>query len=433
MTDGDSPDESDESDDGFEWRWPAAAALLVLAALVALYLLGALSAPSVRVVDRGDWGEVTDERTEVVTTLRVRNPNPVGATLGPGFGVDYEIAFNGVTVATGERSSVPVPAGNTTVRLHSRFRNDRVPAWWVAYVRANETLRVDVDATLRARVGPTPAVSHTFERDRTMLDDARPVRDALSKAVDRSSGRYTRTVELSDHAPTLLRAVGIDDRSVTVGYEVERGWATWGAVTENRTRLLLHLRVRNPGDVPVPATPAGLRAEVAANGVTLFERDADALSARNLSARSVLRPGEARTLTVAATMPNDRLDEWFTSHVRRGERSNVTARVRLLAEVPLTDETVRFPTDGPATERCSFRTAILVDDQTAGADCGADGHDRAGRRSGHSSAAAATGGFTRSIPRRRAPARTPVASTAGRPTSGTRPSRRRRSGRPPST
>ncbi|QLH81495.1 LEA type 2 family protein [Halosimplex pelagicum] len=375
MFDGDSTDGSDDGDGGGR-RWLAAiplAMVVALVALVALYLLGVFGAPSVGVADAGEWGTVTEERTEVVTTVWVRNPNPIGTAFGPGLTAEYDIAFNGVTVAVGDESGLAVPPGNTTMRFRTALRNKRIPEWWVAYVRANETLRVAADATVRADVGPSPAVSRTFERDRTMLRESRPVVDAVSGAVDRTRGRYTRTVDFGERAPRLAGGLGLDGESLTVGYEVERGWASWGTVTENRTTMLVHLRVRNPGDVPVPAAPAAVRASVDANGVRLFETDAEALSVRELGADEVLRPGEERTLTVAATMDNDNVDEWFTRHVRNGERSTVTARVRLLVDHPLTNATLRLPADGPATRACSVRTALLVDNRTAGATCGADG------------------------------------------------------------
>ncbi|MFC7193537.1 hypothetical protein ACFQL4_00970 [Halosimplex aquaticum] len=78
---------------------------------------------------------------------------------------------------------------------------------------------------------------------------------------------------------------------MTVGYEVERGWATWGEVNRNRTNVRFHLVVTNPGDVPVVAAPESVRAEVEANGVKLFEHDAEALSFRNVSSEELLRPG----------------------------------------------------------------------------------------------------------------------------------------------
>ncbi|MFC7193538.1 LEA type 2 family protein [Halosimplex aquaticum] len=206
MSDDDTVEESGDGA-GFRWRWLAVVPLVVIVALVVLYLLGVLGAPSVGVADAGDW-EVTENRTEVVTTVWVRNPNPVGATLGTGLGAAYEVQFNGVTVATGDRSGISLPAGNRTVRLHSYVRNERIPAWWVAYVRANETLRADVGATLRANVGPSPNVTHTVERDRTMFADSRPVVDALSTAADRTSGRYTEEIDLARRAPFVVSALG---------------------------------------------------------------------------------------------------------------------------------------------------------------------------------------------------------------------------------
>ena len=74
--------------------WPrriGVGVVALVAVLALLYLTGVLGAPSAGLEDRGDWGEVTDERTEIVTTLWVRNPNPIGVSLGERLTADCEV------------------------------------------------------------------------------------------------------------------------------------------------------------------------------------------------------------------------------------------------------------------------------------------------------------------------------------------------------
>ena len=61
--------------------WPRRIAVGIVAlvtVLGALYLAGVIGAPSAGLEDRGDWGEVTEERTEIITTVRV--PSRPGRT-----------------------------------------------------------------------------------------------------------------------------------------------------------------------------------------------------------------------------------------------------------------------------------------------------------------------------------------------------------------
>lgn len=351
------------------WLLAVLLPVVVLGLLAAAYYGGVVGRPTAGVVDRGDWGTVTDERTEVVTTVWVHNPNPVGARFGDGLTVTYDIAVNGVLLAEGRTTGLDVPAGNTTMRLRTYLKNDRLDELWVAFLRADETLHVDFAATLRVDAGPT--VTYAVERDRTTMTDSRPIRGALRGAAERLEGTYATTVGLDGPLAERLRTLGVDPSDeVTVGYEVRDARATIASVTADRTTVVYRLRVHNPGDVPVVASTEGVRLTVAANDVRLFASNATALSVRDVDPATVLRPGETRELTVPVAMNNDRVDEWFTRHVRRDERSTVAARFRLLVEHPASGETLRLPADGPVTYRCSFRTAILVDGRTAGTTCG---------------------------------------------------------------
>ena len=65
-----------------------------------------------------------------------------------------------------------------------------------------------------------------------------------------------------------------------------------------------------------------------------------------------------------------KIDDWFRSHVERGERSTIEVRTSLAFESPRTGTTIRVPGDGPVTYTCEFQTAMLVDDQETATTCG---------------------------------------------------------------
>ena len=340
--------------------------------LLVLYLLGIIGAPAAGLVDRGDWGEVTDERTEIVTTVWVDNPNPVGVSLGNTVTAEYDIVLNDVLLAEGNKSDIEVPKGNSTTELRTDIINERLGQWWVRYVRANETVELDVNATMN--VNTVVSASHDVHRNQTMLNESTPVIDALSASVNETTGTYTESVSASEVDDSLTGDALGDSDTVTVGYEVRRGWATWDEVSESETTVEFHMLVHNPGDVPVPAAPDGIGVSVDMNDVRTFEAESGELSTESASGDEVIEAGETEEVTYTVTMDNDKVDDWFTSHVREEagpgqEATAVTAQFQVVFGNPVTGGEFRFPQDSPVTYDCDFQTDILVDGQNSTSTC----------------------------------------------------------------
>jgi LEA14-like dessication related protein len=340
--------------------------------LLLLYLLGIIGAPAAGLVDRGDWGEVTDERTEIVTTVWVDNPNPIGVSLGNSVSAEYDIVLNDVLLAEGNKSDIEVPKGNSTTELRTDIINERLGQWWVRYVRANETVELDVNATMN--VNTVVSASYDVHRNQTMLNESTPVIDALSASVNETTGTYTESVSASEVDDSLSEDALGDSDTVTVGYEVRRGWATWDEVSESETTVEFHMLVHNPGDVPVPAAPDGIGVSVDMNDVRTFEAESGELSTESASGDEVIEPGETEEVTYTVTMDNDKVDDWFTSHVREEagpgrEATAVTAQFQVVFGNPATGGEFRFPQDSPVTYDCDFQTDILVDGQNSTSTC----------------------------------------------------------------
>lgn len=333
--------------------------------LVGLYLVGVIGTPSVSVEDEGEWGTVSQDRTEVVTTLAVENPNPIGISIGDRLSASYQVSMNDVRVATGEETGVDVPSGTSRMELSTYIDNDRISPWWVAFVRADETLRVNVTGEVRAKAFGLSSSTDFPAQERTMLENETPIIDSMSEGIGELEGTYTTEETIGTEPVT---------ETVRVGYEVERAWATWGTVNRSSSEVLFHVRLHNPSErIAVPAAPDGLTATIEMNDVALVDVQGEGVSVRNLDRDAVIPPGETREVVYVAVMDNEQLDDWFRRHVERGERSNVEVRTSLLFEVPRTGTTIRVPEDGPVTYTCGFQTAMLVDDQETSTTCGAPG------------------------------------------------------------
>lgn len=275
---------------------------LLLAAVAALVLLSvavaaatAVPQPRITAVDN-EWGAVTETRTEVETRLTIANRTllRIGERVAT---VRYTVSMNGIEVANETDRSVSVTDRGRTVRASTSMDNEEIPAWWVSHVGRNETTTVRV----------------------------RPTITAVIAGVDlwRTSATQTQTVETDLLAPLRSdrrRTVRAFGRPVLVATRTD---ARWGNVTAARTPIIAEARVRNPTWLPLPV--ARLRYTIRMNGLIVGRGAA--------GGRTVVGPGETETIRARAAIDNAKLDEWWVTHLRRGERTRMTVDVHAIVEV----------------------------------------------------------------------------------------------------
>ena len=272
------------------------------------FAAGVLGAPTVTDVENRFAG-VNRTTTTVETDLVVDNPNPVGASLG-GVTAEYAVEMNGVRLAEGRKEGVSVDRGTTTLSFASHVANERIPAWWVSHVRNGEHTELTVDATVRSATLGRSFGAPTVTRD-----------------VD--------TDVLSAFNSTEVRPVNADRTFVSdpVLY-VNRTSAAWGSVTEATTPLRLAFVVYNPKSYPVGVTELGY--DVTMNGVDVGEGATDG--------GHLIPPRTARTAETTVGIDNDRIDEWWVTHLERNQRTDL--RIEFYARLAVGDgPTVRVPLD----------------------------------------------------------------------------------------
>lgn len=363
-------------------------AVLVVGGVVAAYYAGILGAPTAGVEDQGDWGDVSRDRVEIVTSLWVNNPNPIGIAAEGSVDVSYDLSLNGVALADGRKDGITIRAGNNSVETTTNLRSERIPEWWVAFVRNNETIPVRAQPGVTVEAGPVTVSPPLPTYNRTLLADSTPVIDGISGAVNEIEGNYTRTLSAQaardrfgpgrlpdDFGDRVFGDAAADD--LTVGYEVRDASARWGPVDESQTTVYVTLDIHNPSEeVKMPAAPDRVGATVAMNDVELFEAQAndtsldspESLTTIEGSDERFIAPNETEQVTYVVRMDNERVDEWFRSHVRRGERSEVRVEFQLVFADGST--TYRLPADSDVGYTCQLQTAILVDGQATETTCG---------------------------------------------------------------
>ena len=310
---------------------------LVTVAVVGVVVLAAVaffvfSQPAVAGVDNR-FGEVTNETTTIESDVVIENPNPIGAQLG-GVTVDYAIDMNGIRMATGIKKGVSIPQGQSTVPMSTRLANERIPPWWVSHIRNDEqttlAINADVHSSSLGRSFGAPKVTRSIETD---------IISAFNSTESRPVG------ESPSGGPILV---------------IRETSAQWGDVDSDATRIDMRFVVHNPNSYPVPVSELSYRARM--NGIEMGSGVTED--------KGVIAPGETRTVEATTTLDNDRIDEWWVSHLQNDQRTDL--RIDFSARVELPTGTIDIPLD-PLTYTRTIETDIF--------DNKADGESESGTES----------------------------------------------------
>lgn len=325
-----------------EWsagRVALGAILVVVGGTGAAYATGVIQKPDVGITDKGDW--VTDDDViRVRSSAYVANANPVGFNLST-FDARYMLKMNGVELAEGTKSGLHIPRyANRTLAFTSELETGNIPRWWVSHLNNDETSALKIPVNVDLVIGSIPLSFGGFSYTDSIATD---IEGVLDDSLSELEGRYTRDIG----AVTGLSAA-------TFELEVVDASARFGDVDSEHTVLVIPLTLKNVNSYPIP-TPQ-MRGELTMNGVTIAGFDANNVET---SSDTNIPPGETRDVTVKAEMSNQNLDEWFESHVRKGEKTDAELDIRFGFDIG--DTQISVPSDDGMRCRFSFSTAILVD------------------------------------------------------------------------
>jgi len=290
-------------------------------ALLATVLVatGVIAQPTVENIDT-EWGEVTNETTQIETQARVDNPNPIGV---PGLiSVEYTASLNDVVLAEGKESGIGLSPGENTIAFSTAMDNDRIADWWVTHVNGDERSTLTIEPSVSG-----PGVSKSLPEQTSTVET-----DLLSSFANGTE----KTVTL-DGEPLLT----IGDRD-----------AQWGEATAETTPLTLTTDLSNDHDRPISLT--GVEYAVTMNNVTL--------GAGQTSDGINIAPGDSGTLTVDAALETAAFAEWWPTHVRNDETSQM--RVELYGLVERNGTQTRVPIQ-LYQQRLQFQTDLLGDNSTS--------------------------------------------------------------------
>jgi LEA14-like dessication related protein len=278
-------------------KYGAGALGVVVVLAVIGFLTGLLGVPAVETVENR-FASVNDSTTTIDTDLTVSNPNPIGVSLG-GLSVDYGIAMNDVAVANGSKEGVSIGSGETAIPFRTHLVNERIPEWWYTHVSRGEVTDVLIDVDL----------SHSLLGGQTA---SLPQRQTIETDI---IGQFND----STTRPIAAGAPIVSDPVLYLNLT-----AAWYGddLTPARTPMNMSFTVFNPKAYHYTVSEIGY--EIRMNGIVVGEGASE--RPRVIPAR------ESRTLSALTVIRNDRLDEWWVSHLERDQVTNLTVDFYLVVD-----------------------------------------------------------------------------------------------------
>ncbi|PSQ33279.1 hypothetical protein BRD09_01425 [Halobacteriales archaeon SW_10_68_16] len=263
-------------------------AVVGLILLVVLgFVLGVLGSPAVEDV-QNRFGPVNDSTTTIETDL------------------------------AGDKQGVDLGSGTDTLAFTTHMRNERIPAWWYTHVRNGERTELLVNASVSH--GLLGGNEFEFPQEETIETD-------ILGGFNSSEPRPIN----ADQPPVSDPILYLNETAASYGENI----------TRERTPLETAFTVYNLKPWPYTVTEIGYTIEM--NGVEVGEGSTERPYA--------IPPGSETTLRAETVIRNERLDEWWVSHLRNDQVTNLTIDFYIVVDpdpgdaIPGTVDPIRIDSD----------------------------------------------------------------------------------------
>lgn len=297
--------------------------------------------PSVAMETAGEWGAVDNDSVEIDSVIAVENPNDFAIDLGF-VTVTYRVHMNDVLLAHGAQQGPELVPGGTDITVTTTLIQDNIMDWWASHMRNDEVTTLTAEGAVNIGTSLFGRSVDGIEHSREIETDLLPM---LEQAMQQLEGRYTYS------------ATGISVADPTI--EITDVSAAWGDITATETELLLTLDVRNANAYPLPVPEFVGYTEL--NEVRLADWQTDDVDLVRGPADGVIPPQTTEEITLGIALDHDRVEDWLTRHIDRGEYTRGTIVARTAFEID--GQQFYVPQDGSIHCAFRFRTAILKDQE----------------------------------------------------------------------
>ncbi|AGK60395.1 Conserved secreted protein [Archaeoglobus sulfaticallidus PM70-1] len=283
------------------------AVLIIIGFIIAGCSQVKLGKPEIRSIEN-HWGGIHEDYSEVITNIKVYNPNPVPIPLKD---VETKIYMNSIEMGHGSALKSEIAANTeSTIELSTKIDNSKIPEWWVSHIKNGEKS--------------------------TMLFEGDLVFD-LKVTEFKYPIKLTRTVETNILSgfkldkPEEIRFNGIKVRILSLD-------TRWGEVTKDYTEIIATAEIES--NLKVMLEKISYTIEM--NGIKVGEGESNILQ----------EVGGKTKVEFITKIDNNKLTEWWISHLKNGERTEVRLNAKGIVsvhdekeEITLIDQVIAFQTN----------------------------------------------------------------------------------------
>lgn len=316
--------------------------ILIIAILIGIGLLAytlvreGVERPEIRRATL-DWGEVTRDTTEVITIIKVFNPNPF--TL-PVKKVACDIFMNDIKMATAETVDLRIEKeAEFPIKILTRIDNRKIPIFWAEHLRRGEKSEVVIDAYITFDL-----IDFTFP-----FQVRRPLETDLLRELEKVGPFPIRRGPIPEGVfpppapvppipipplppilppapvppvpPTPVPPLGGD---YVFKITLQSLSGRWGSITPETTEVILMATIHNENPYPLVVPMVEYRVNINDIPLALGET----------SVHYFFAPGATKDITTTINLRTGLMDRWFVTHIQRGEKSTFDIEVSLVFELP---------------------------------------------------------------------------------------------------
>ncbi len=129
----------------------------------------------------------------------------------------------------------------------------------------------------------------------------------------------------------LLLVGCAQEGKLSIGMPEIRGIShEWGEVTTSTTEIVTKIVIYNPNPIPLPLKD--FLTEIYMNSIKMGEGSA---------LKAEIKPNSESTIIISTKLENDKIPEWWVSHIKNGEKSIMNVKGYLVFDLKLTE--FKFP------------------------------------------------------------------------------------------
>jgi LEA14-like dessication related protein len=270
-----------------------------------------------------DWGEVTWATTEVITIIKVFNPNPF--TL-PVKKVACGIFMNDIRMAAAETVDLRIEReAEFPIKVLTRIDNRKIPSFWAEHLRRGEKSEVVIDVYTTFDLIVTD-FTFPFQVRRPMETDLLGELERVGPIPVRE-GRIPDVVPPAPVPPApvpppIFPPAGGSDYMFKITLMSLSG--QWGSINPETTEVILLATIYNENPYPLVIPMVEYRVDI--NGIPL--------ALGETVVHYFLEPGATKDITTIINLETGLMDRWFVTHIKQGERSIFDIKVYTVFELP---------------------------------------------------------------------------------------------------